>query len=257
MKKTIIALLALGGIAMGADSSVVVDVTDVTSSNKTTSFTSMTSGTVAVTLNVEAFKSLGGEVYSGSQTVLFKLTGEWEDGQSGSMGVANNGDASKNGLYGAWTKNNNTISYSSVNMDNCFSANPIDWDNVAGMTMVITYNEGPANYENVSKTPCLSYSTSVSYLYKNGSIVTTGAEKNDLYRFTIKEGQTVVDMVNVFAASGLEVNDTYVDSYTVYSGYLNFTDAKALSAARVVPEPTTATLSLLALAGLAARRRRR
>ena len=43
------------------------------------------------------------------------------------------------------------------------------------------------------------------------------------------------------------------DNVTIWSKALNASDVSAL----IVPEPTTATLSLLALAGLAARRRRK
>ena len=51
--------------------------------------------------------------------------------------------------------------------------------------------------------------------------------------------------------------DAAVLSADVYNAVLTGDQAKELGASMLVPEPTTATLSLLALAGLAARRRRK
>ena len=68
------------------------------------------------------------------------------------------------------------------------------------------------------------------------------------------------------ANSGLCKNDSQVDNQNVYM-YLddikvytfdpNVSSLKVVKSALMVPEPTTATLSLLALAGLAVRRRRK
>ena len=233
MKKTIVALLIAGSCAMAS----------------TESFASMSAATVAVTINVDALKALGANNAS-----LFRLTGTWEDDAAGFLGVSKVGS----GVQANWNKGSSTGNgnLSNAGMNTCF--NGINLDAVVDMTMVITFNEGPANYENIANTPCMNYSTSISYLLTDGTVNTVAAEKNDLYRFTIKEGNTAVDMVNVFNATGIEVDDTYINSYNVSSGYLSFNDAKALSVSRLsIPEPTTATLSLLALAGLAARRRRK
>ncbi len=59
------------------------------------------------------------------------------------------------------------------------------------------------------------------------------------------------------------INITFVDGENIYTATLTEIDLQANSGRLVadmstnVPEPTTATLALLALAGLAARRRRR
>ena len=55
----------------------------------------------------------------------------------------------------------------------------------------------------------------------------------------------------------INVNDVYVKDTYLFRGTVGKDNAFALNAAALVPEPTTATLSLLALAALAARRRRR
>lgn len=60
--------------------------------------------------------------------------------------------------------------------------------------------------------------------------------------------------------TGVAVSPTYVDSAYVYTGDYSADSLKAAShdiLTAVIPEPTTATLTLLALAGLAARRRRK
>ena len=55
----------------------------------------------------------------------------------------------------------------------------------------------------------------------------------------------------------ININGNYVEDTYLFRGTVDKDNAFALNAAALVPEPTTATLSLLALAGLAARRRRR
>ena len=63
--------------------------------------------------------------------------------------------------------------------------------------------------------------------------------------------------------SGLTLDTAAVTSVAMYNAYITIDDAKSVGlnmlseSAPVVPEPATATLSLLALAGLAARRRRK
>lgn len=259
MKKTLIALIASMGCAFGYTE--ITDVTNVTTTTATSSFASNTSvnGTVAITLDVNAFKSLG-TATSNTVTNLFNLNGTWEDGKTGYIGMASNvvtGNSATDGLVSPWKYGGTTGAGSAINLDNCFSS--IDWGSVVNLTLVMTYQEGPDNAANVSQTAHMKFATALSFLYDNGEVVTIGAEKNDLYRFSVKgsDNSTVVDMCNEFTATGITVNADYVDSYTVYSEYLTLAQAKELSAARVIPEPTTATLSLLALAGLAARRRRK
>ncbi len=60
--------------------------------------------------------------------------------------------------------------------------------------------------------------------------------------------------------SSVDVNTSYVDQVYVFNSAMTKDDALSLNSqalAAAVPEPATATLSLLALAGLAARRRRK
>ena len=57
--------------------------------------------------------------------------------------------------------------------------------------------------------------------------------------------------------NGAAINTTYFDEVDVYIGDWTTEGVKGQLKTMLVPEPTTATLSLLALAGLAARRRRK
>ena len=57
--------------------------------------------------------------------------------------------------------------------------------------------------------------------------------------------------------TGASINTTYFDSVDVYIGDWTTEGVKEQLKTMLIPEPTTATLSLLALAGLAARRRRK
>lgn len=60
----------------------------------------------------------------------------------------------------------------------------------------------------------------------------------------------------VSSLNNLYINENYIDTVYLFNQAIDQTTAFKLNTA-AIPEPTTATLSLLALAGLAARRRRR
>ena len=61
----------------------------------------------------------------------------------------------------------------------------------------------------------------------------------------------------VGSVNNLYINEDYISDVYLFNSAVDKNTAFNLNAAALVPEPTTATLSLLALAGLAARRRRR
>lgn len=76
------------------------------------------------------------------------------------------------------------------------------------------------------------------------------------------------NLTGIYACSSFEAhnkNDYYLDNVAVYDGAIDVNGLRAITREQVagngtlnvVPEPTTATLSLLALCGLAARRRRK
>lgn len=81
----------------------------------------------------------------------------------------------------------------------------------------------------------------------DGSIVTLNAGN---------DGTRWVD--NKYDVTEIRYTTTYLDALTIYDGYATADQAWELNKGVLptIPEPATATLSLLALAGLAARRRR-
>ena len=105
----------------------------------------------------------------------------------------------------------------------------------------------------LSVTDALESNKSVWTLYINGEVVATKTDDTRTISFS-----------NVALFEGADHTSNgrytgYVDDIQFYN-VSSLDDAKSImsaQAARLVPEPTTATLSLLALAGLAARRRRK
>jgi hypothetical protein len=94
------------------------------------------------------------------------------------------------------------------------------------------------------------------------SVISNTGEITTLGTATVNTGWTFTSI------SAAEINRsntdgvyTYVDNAFVYNGSWTSEDLRTVTntnlKALIVPEPTTATLSLLALAGLAARRRRK
>lgn len=69
------------------------------------------------------------------------------------------------------------------------------------------------------------------------------------------QGYTTFEITRVIADDNGEINFSIMKDAAGHTAMFNYVEIK--ESAALVPEPTTATLSLLALAGLAARRRRR
>lgn len=99
----------------------------------------------------------------------------------------------------------------------------------------------------------MTFSTSAFNMYLNGNLIATGTPKdsNQMNQNT----SSVIDSFSFGSWAGDSDNgrlNEHVHSFAIYEGAMTAAEVRAL----MVPEPTTATLSLLALAGLAARRRR-
>lgn len=102
--------------------------------------------------------------------------------------------------------------------------------------------------DNGGKTQAQQSSAALT-LYYNGSVVATA---------TLGKNNCTAQVLDTFALGGRNINTNNTTNFSftnvqLYSGVLSESQISTLS----IPEPTTATLSLLALAGLAARRRRR
>lgn len=93
-------------------------------------------------------------------------------------------------------------------------------------------------------------STLVLDFYINGNLIGISTTENAT---NITGSNVINNMQFGYFGDSTKGASTNFDNILIYNRALTSTEVKAL----IVPEPTTATLSLLALAGLAARRRRK
>ena len=257
MKKTLITLLALGGMAMGA----APDLADanITTNGTTTSYwTEDGDFTVALTLDVASLR----KYLEQGQTPVWGTNIVSYDAGGAATGVCINGGSSSNkvntsGLYARWKTD---IAWNPTN------GSDVRWDGGTNLSDLNGDAEG-TGWDSVGSA---------------GLVYSFGATTGTAVAFTIldTEGTALVD--SYVTAGGLKSSSATNAVLTLHNemvaaGYffddrLDYVegDYKALAAAaagaaipategwtRVIPEPATATLSLLALAGLAARRRRR
>ncbi len=228
MKKTIIALLALGGIAMGAEETF-------DAATKT--------ATIALTFDVAALEAISDVNFNGDGATkpnFFMFTGTWGSGESGSLGLANNGSSGNDttGMWSSWVKGASSGQSTDCGVGSVFTS-ATNWDTIDVVSLVYSYS--------TPNSGATTTNVALSIGYTDGTVATYGDTKSNI----------VFSNISGFASTGVTINDTYVVSYEVDTTYTTLDNAKLKSAALAVPEPTTATLSLLALAGLAARRRRK
>ena len=244
MKKTLIALMALAGVA-GANTTLSLANADITGSGNA----SITADadlytadmTVALTLDVQKLRELlesSPESSKGYKIVNMVDTGK----ESTYTGVHIQATDSDYGLWGYW-KNENLTYGAMDNAVNAFAdlngtAEGTGWDAVAYAGMVYTHS--------------LPSSTNVSSTY--AALTLCDAQGN-----VITSTYAAVDKLGSrdFDGCRFEFGDVVTASYFYGQAVTDETAMKGLAYTAAIPEPTTATLSLLALAGLAARRRRK
>ena len=255
MKRTIIALMALVGVASAATTTVTDLTTSVTSDNVTYtaptttggegSFTgagiwelggrSRAQGALTFTLNLTELGKLTDQttlVTVDSSADIGLIWGQYND----EWGIAGNWQG------GLWTDSGKSfVSYSKLKSD-AWSVADNATDGFITLTMTVADTQGDQGGMQLYKA-----GSNTSYYSTNG----LGSSSNtaiDAFKFDtslIKNAAVTSGWVDGGTASGLGTNlET------------TFTSAHGGKVA-LVPEPTTATLSLLALAGLAARRRRK
>ena len=228
MKKTLITLMAVASCAMGASYS---DFTQyaVAESVDTTGFDYSTNAvTVAVTLNIDVIKSYFAESVDTSY-MLVKVTG------NNSIGVGTLVKNDTNEYFsGAW---NQTIDYTPTGIDTDMGRESL-WTNANSATLVFSADRGTGAR------------VVFTMNYTDGTVFQTSGTASG-----VKSSN--------WTPSGLTLDTQAITSVAMYNSYITADDAKAIGVGMltepspVIPEPATATLSLLALAGLAARRRRK
>ncbi len=218
MKKTLVALMALSGVAAAASYS---DFTayDVASTINAADFTS-NAVTIALTLDVDTVKGYFQETDGGH--LLVDVIGNNDIG-FGTL-VKNQTEY----FSGSW---NQLVDYAMTGSNTDMGAATL-WKDAVMASAVFSADR------------------------------TTGARV--VFTLAYEDGstwQTVGTASGVKSSSWdptgeLTVDTAAVKTLATYGSYISEDDAKSIGGA-LVPEPTTATLSLLALAGLAARRRRK
>ncbi len=238
MKKTLISLMAVDSCAMGMT---LENATFVTGGN--TGYNTLDGAfSVAITFNVDSLRTYfeKGQPIDGWGTMIVEY-----DAAGTRTGICNNGGSNggkinSSALYSVWggTTNRGVMR---KNGDTNVDLASVNWDNVASAGMVYTFDK-----------------------YSGTSVALTllGSEGDALVNTYAVDANLKTQNAN---ASALTFNECVATTY-FFDTTMNQTDSMAVAAlaavatptdAPVIPEPTTATLSLLALAGLAARRRRR
>ena len=249
MKKTLLVITALAGISEGADYTALYTGADV---QTTTAFGfSSENASVAITLDVDALKEcLNSTWVNGTATVtsIVKMTGTWNgDGNiDGYVGIDINGSStSKYGtFYGEGGSPSKNIHARAIKFDGLSEQvkfnSSTNWDNFESITLVLTYDNNSI---------LSAYYTAA--LADGSSSVLSGSTSSILFTIdTVGRTDLMMDSVTV--------NTDLVKAVAIYNSALSADEAKAVGVNMLtIPEPTTATLSLLALAGLAARRRRK
>ncbi len=237
MKKTIVALMALAGVAM-ADTQVWDLTTSVTSGDylydaTTGLFTDNAdvAGTVLndangagqIQTNISFVLNLTEAMAVTSDTLILNMD------MGGDIGLC----VTTTGLRGAWQGAawGDAVAYDALLADSGVFTTA-DGDKCLTLTFVETYGSGVQVWSDTTKHLDAgglkaSGNTSLTSIYANAGII-------EALQFAPGwEGDAIVNTNAAFAAAAVE------------------------KLGAVIPEPTTATLSLLALAGLAARRRRK
>ena len=245
MKKTLITLMALASCAMGETTAITLENADFVKGGNLGYNSTDGTFSIAITFDVDSLRTIleqGQPIQAwGTMIVEYACNGT-------RTGICNNGGSnsskiSTSYLYSVWgdTTNRGIMSKdgdTNVNLaDLNGNTTGTGWDDVAYAGMVYTFDKGTGT------------SVALTLLDSQGeTIVSTYAVDGAL-----KSGGA--------GAAALTFGDCVATTY-YFDTTLNEANSKAVAALAavatpVVPEPATATLSLLALAGLAMRRRRK
>ena len=265
MKKTIITLLALAGVAGAATT-----FTEIVSMDDLITETTATVGTSVGTIpgyNQTVYTMNGAYTGLSNSTLTAAMTGDSDYVYVAAWVNISSTSANDYRILFGWGENNTGFKFGIKGDDLCivtknqtekvggFSIQKDTWTLIA----VGFYAGADSDGENMFRIHCTG-TDSQMYTYKYDT--TPDANKNEMKPMT-------ASTTNTFAIGSSYANKTsegenfdgLISDLTIFStsGFASNSEiATALgNAPKLVPEPTTATLSLLALAGLAARRRRK
>ena len=239
MKKTIIALLALGGLAAAAD-------TQILNLSATTTVGNLTynaeTGYITTAAATDLYKVSEGKAETNVILTLNLSEAMAVTGTTKIIELDYNGNAdvsllaTTGGLVGGWN-------------GSPYGGNAVSWDTLASNSTVMTGKGGD------------KYITLMVSQWQNGGI-----------NFLVNTGESriistpALGSSNINSMERLYVNNALVEAIEVTPEWKGTDATRQADTAAFhavvkpmlsIPEPTTATLSLLALAGLAARRRRK
>lgn len=238
MKKTLFVLSVFAGLAVASDGLTWQDVTFQTSSNTelTTGNDAMSFGGTSTlnsyvfTFSVPTVKSVGGNS-------LFTVQGTTSD----CLGVKLHGTGGTDDAY-TLTFSKRATSGTTTYLD---ESNTLGWD--ASHTYALTV----AVYDDEKQVSSTGTST---YVYLSD----LNTQQYISYQLTGSEGiQTALKSGSARAWTNSGNQTIKVGQVASLDGLTEEQVMQVVRTGALIPEPTTATLSLLALAGLAARRRRR
>ena len=248
MKKTLITLLALAGVAAAADmpkeyvATFANSRTDTQSSGR--SHILLDGGTQAITLDSWMIEF---QIQKQEDKGAFFALGRYatDNQERGGLGLRTN---TSSGVGISWNGNQGWASESSTKLD-VTSFSSISAESPITLRFAYDAESDIAYLYNVDTNKYIT-ATELTTTYEGGnfsfssvdSSVTGNGDVTGKTMFWTDGGAGAYKLLGVTDMSSLEGNDNQFVSYLT---------------TKTVPEPTTATLSLLALAGLAARRRRR
>ena len=266
MKKTLITLMALASCAMGETTAVtlgdaIAAIPNVTDQNASVDISSDTTAYTGVTLTMNlkadefmtalidsgknknnyalATAQIGANVYIGPAIRYNSSSNTLSSAYAVYSTTAS--DSAANGMTGmskgvgpdSWTKNGE----SSISAFSQEAVNSWGYDattgtsNVEKMVLTLTYASGAAGG-----------STYMTVVLNDGTTHEYSGQIGTGFKFTYSD------------VLGVSANADLVDSVYLFGSVLTASEVQSIH--QSIPEPATATLSLLALAGLAARRRR-
>ena len=234
MKKTLIALMALAGVA---------------SAELTLDKTLTTGGTY--TWDNEAYVTSAAVTLIFSSTAMDKL--DTENGWN---------EAFASFVLSGGTQNQITVEHSTYSDNSEIRvSNTVLGVSWGGSRMTAFSN---ADYRNNGAWDTAKYAAltfAVDSTGKTESVFSVISATGDITTFGTAKVETGWTFNSISSAAiNKNTNPVFVDKAFVYSGEWTTTDLTAVTNSNLtalIPEPATATLSLLALAGLAARRRRK